>query len=61
MFTAFYENLQKIINNASKSDMLLLMGDFSARVGNIPINSNVRRFGETTRNRNGTRLIDSSA
>jgi hypothetical protein len=36
------------------------MGDFSARVGNIPVNSNVERFGENTRNRNGTQIADFS-
>jgi hypothetical protein len=45
---AFYENHQKIINNVIESDILLLMGDFNARVGNIPVNSNVGRIGETT-------------
>jgi hypothetical protein len=40
--------------------MLLFMDNFNARVGNIPVNKNVGRLGEITRNRNGTQLFDFS-
>jgi hypothetical protein len=39
---------KKIISNVSKSDMLLFMGEFNARVGNIPVNRNGGIFGENT-------------
>ena len=54
----FYASLQKIVSKVNKSDMLIIMGDFNARVGNTKIEQYVGIHGEETCNRNGNRLID---
>jgi hypothetical protein len=43
---AFYKDLQKIIILVGQT-CCCSWGDFNGRVGNIPVNSNVGRFGET--------------
>jgi exonuclease III len=54
----FYKLLQKIMDKINKSDMIAIIGDFNARVGNIKIHKNIGPNGENTCNRNGKRLID---
>jgi exonuclease III len=54
---SFYKLLQKILDKINKSDMIAIMGDFSARVGNIKFHNNIGSYGEITCNRNGKRLI----
>jgi exonuclease III len=54
----FYKLLQKMLDKINKSNMIAIMGDFNARVGNIKIHNNIGPNGENTSNRNGKRLID---
>lgn len=53
----FWEKLQEVY--VDRSSLVLIVGDLNARVGNDMSNSNdaIGRFGETTKNRNGQRLI----
>jgi hypothetical protein len=53
-----YHELQKILNKTNISDMITMMGDFNARVGNVKIKQNVGMHVEQTCNRNGPKLID---
>ena len=56
----FYEVLQECVDEVGKRDMLIVMGDFNARVGN-DVNGwpgLVGRFGSEERNDNGERLLD---
>jgi exonuclease III len=55
----FCKLLQKIIDKVNKSDMVILMGDFNARIGNNKSTGNIGAFGETTCNNNGVKLRDS--
>jgi hypothetical protein len=50
--------LYNAIKNLNKNDMIMLMGDFNARVGNSKIEECIDTFGEQTCNRNGIKLID---
>ena len=57
----FYSDLQATMNDVSSKDMLIIMGDFNARVGQDQqhvIRSGVRPFKVDIENQNGTRLID---
>jgi hypothetical protein len=58
----FYADLQDTINNVSSNDMLIIIGDLNARVGENQqqheIRSNVGPFTIDVENENGTRLID---
>jgi hypothetical protein len=61
----FYADLQDAINNVSSNDMLIVMGDLNARVGQNQqkrqqhvIRSSVGPFTVDIENENGTRLID---
>jgi exonuclease III len=51
----FYNTLQQILNKTNKSEMITIMGDFNARVGNTKIHNNIGYQGENTCNRNGKR------
>ena len=57
---AFLEQLQSIINIIPKHDILLLIGDFNAKVGsnNEGHESAMRKQGIGVRNDNGERLLD---
>jgi exonuclease III len=44
----FYEKLQTFLNKINKNDMIMLMGDFNARVGNSKIEQCIGTFGEQT-------------
>jgi exonuclease III len=52
----FYKQLQIIIDKVNKSDMIILMGDFNAIIGNNNSTGNTGTFGETTCNSNGVKL-----
>jgi exonuclease III len=54
----FYKQLQKIIDKVNKSNMVILMGDFNARIGNNKSTGNIGTFGKTTCNNNGLKLRD---
>jgi exonuclease III len=54
---SFYKLLQKILDKINKSNMIAIMEDFNATVGNIKIHNNIGPNGENTCNRNGKRLI----
>ena len=56
----FYQSLQECVSKIPKRDMLLVMGDFNARVGN---DSNawqdtIGRFGPEKQNGHGVKLLD---
>ena len=59
----FYQTLQKCVAEVPKCDVLLVMGDFNAPVGNDMIlwQALVGRFGTEERNENGLRLLDFSS
>ena len=53
----FYDELQDLVINANKKDMLIILGDFNARVG--PSETHLHeRYNPDKRNENGTRLVD---
>jgi len=56
----FYDKLQEVINSAPRTDMIILMGDFNAKVGNVHLDSNgvVGKFGFGQRNERGDRLVN---
>ena len=51
----FYDKLQEVINSAPRTDMIILMGDFNVKVGNVHLNSNgvVGKFRFGRRNKRG--------
>ncbi|KAK3090899.1 hypothetical protein FSP39_015581 [Pinctada imbricata] len=57
---AFLEQLQSVINNIPKHDVLLIIGDFNAKVGrnNEGHESAMGKHGIGERNDNGERLLD---
>ena len=56
----FYQALQECVNTVPKRDMLHIMGDFNARVGNDARSWQglLGRFGSEEQNPNGDRLLD---
>ena len=56
----FYQALQDCVSETPKRDMLLVMGDFNARVGNDADawRGTIGRFGPEQQNRNGVKLLD---
>ena len=52
--STFYNKLQQTLNKIDKSDFIMIMGDFNARIGNTKIEQNIGIFGEETYNRNGS-------
>jgi exonuclease III len=52
----FYKLLQKIIDKVNESDMVILMGDFNARIVNNKSTGNIGTFGEKRCNNNGVKL-----
>ena len=56
----FYLDLQEFVCKVPKRDMLLIMGDFNARVGNDveAQHGTIGRFSPDDRNDNGERLLD---
>jgi exonuclease III len=55
---SFYKLLQKVVDKVNKSDMLVLMGDFNARIGRNKVKGNIGAFGETVCNNNEIKLRD---
>jgi len=55
----FYSSLQDVISNVPKTDLIIMMGDFNAKVGNQYYDSNgsVGKFGYGQRNERGDRLV----
>jgi len=56
---SFYDKLQEIIASIPKNDMIIMMGDFKARLRQSDLNSNgvVGEFGYGQRNERGDRLV----
>ena len=52
----FYETLQDHIDKISKKDYIVVVGDYNAKVGNIPIDGIFGTNGEITTNSNGHNL-----
>ena len=57
---AFYQSLQSVVEQVPVRDMLLIMGDFNARVGNdmTAWRGTLGRFGPAEQNENGVKLLD---
>ena len=53
----FYDKLQDLVINANKKDMLIILGDFNARVGSSETRLH-GRYNPDKRNEHGTRLVD---
>lgn len=55
----FYDALQQAVNNASRRDIIMIMGDLNAKVGGKSTNSNVMgNEGIGEQNKNGEMLVD---
>ena len=56
----FYEQLQECVRQVPRNDMLMIMGDFNARVGNdiAMWQGIIGQFGPGGQNENGVRLLD---
>lgn len=56
----FYEQLQDQINKTQKHDLLVVMGDFNAKVGsdNVRVERAIGKQGINTMNENGERLAE---
>ena len=56
----FYETIDKIINNIAKRDILLLMGDFNAKVGssNSDYKDCIGKYGKGYMNSSGKTLLE---
>jgi len=52
----FYETLQETLNNISKGDMVLVMGDFNAKIGACEGDQYIVQYGLGSRNESGDRL-----
>lgn len=57
----FYDELQEVINSAPRTGIIILMGDFFFKVGNVHLDSNgvVCKFGFGQRNKTGYQQVDS--
>ena len=58
--TSFYDSLEELLASVPKSDQLVMMGDFNARVGKDATTWGgvIGRYGEEVKNRNGQKLLD---
>ena len=54
----FFDDLQHLLEPASKKDVLFIMGDWNARVGSKEIPSITGKFGLEIQNEAGRRLIE---
>uniref|UniRef100_A0A670JDU5 Endonuclease/exonuclease/phosphatase domain-containing protein n=1 Tax=Podarcis muralis TaxID=64176 RepID=A0A670JDU5_PODMU len=54
----FYEDLQDLIEMTPKKDVLLIIGDWNAKVGNQEIKGTTGKFGLGVQNEAGQRLIE---
>ena len=59
MKTSFYDSLEELLASVSKSDQLVVMGDFNARVGRdvTTWDGVIGSYGEEVKNRNGQKLL----
>ena len=57
VITNFYEELEKAYNQCNSQDIIYVMGDFNAKVGNERIGNTVGPFGLGNKNDRGTDLI----
>ncbi len=56
---SFYQELQDTINRLPRRDIIILMGDFNAKVGNdLDSNDTIGKFGLGKANERGERLVD---
>ena len=57
--TSFYDSLEELLASVPKSDQLVVMGDFNARVGRDATTWNgvIGKHGEEVKNRNGQKLL----
>ncbi|XP_023233867.1 craniofacial development protein 2-like [Centruroides sculpturatus] len=53
----FYENLKESVEMAKSNDIIIVMGDFNAKVGNEKISECMGQYGLGKRNKRGDRLI----
>ena len=60
---SFYSQLQEVVDRAPRVDKVVVMGDFTARVGNDveECNGVIGRQGEGVKNDSGSRLLRLSA
>ena len=54
----FYEDLEKAYKQVKSTDILVVMGDFNAKIGKGSVDSYVGAFGLGSRNERGDRLLD---
>ena len=54
----FYEDLQDLLELTSKKDVLFIIGDWNAKVGNQEMPGVTGRFGLGVQNKAGQRLIE---
>ena len=54
----FYEGLQHLLELTPKKDVLLILGDSDAKVGNQEIKGTTGKFGLRVQNKAGQRLIE---
>ena len=54
----FYEELQNIVSQIPKENLLIMLGDLNARVGNTPVPGIKQRFNESVANENGDLLTN---
>jgi len=52
----FYETLQETMNNIPKGDVVLVMGDFNAKIGAVEGDQFIGRYGLGSRNESGYML-----
>lgn len=55
--TAFFEELQQVIDEIPKKSKIFIMGDFNSRIGNTVLPGVMQRFNEDVINNNGEMLI----
>ncbi|GFR65375.1 craniofacial development protein 2-like, partial [Elysia marginata] len=54
---AFYDDVSKTLKLAKSSDVVIVMGDFNAKVGNTAMSKSIGRYGLGTSNERGERMI----
>ncbi|GFR89494.1 craniofacial development protein 2-like [Elysia marginata] len=53
---AFYDDVSKTLKQAKSSDVVIVMGDFNAKVGNTAMSKSIGRYGLGTSNERGERV-----
>ena len=54
----FYKSLQEAVDATPKNDILTIMGDFNAKIGNVAVDNTVGAYGLGQRNERGEMLLD---